>query len=86
MGYRSGIELIKALIIIARDEMHVSRNEMLNDKSCPHAVKEYDDDVIQLKELICDMVARHGTTCQDWDDIGANGKDSIHWLDGYPCM
>ena len=87
MGYRSGIELIKALIIIARDEMHVSRNEMLNDKkSCPHAVKEYEDDVIQLKELICDMVARHGTTCQDWDDIGANGKDSIHWLDGYPCM
>jgi hypothetical protein len=84
-----GIELIKALIIIARDEMHVSRNEMLNDKSCPHAVKEYDDDVIQLKELIDNMVHgshKHGTTCQDWDDIGANGKDSIHWLDGYPCM
>ena len=49
-------------------------------------IKEYEDDVIQLKELICDMVARHGTTCQDWDDIGADGKNSIHWLDGYPHM
>ena len=93
-----GIELIKALIIIARDEMHISRNKMLDDrvlalrskqKSCPDLVKEYDDDVIQLKELIDNMVHgshKHGTTCQDWDDIGADKKGSVHWLDGYPCM